>query len=296
MYPSMNLETAVRLAKVLWDKERRHAAAPSVVAKHWDYSEKSSGGMVAISALKQFGLLVEEGDGNKRALRLSDLALEILKNEEVPAERAKLLKVAALKPGIYRSLWASHKDASDDSIIRHLEFDLKFNSAAAPVVVSKYRETIKFAKLGDEDIVEESSVGLEEGDEELPEDGLRSPKKEAAAQVASVHDKQPIPAQPKTNVLATYKIPLGGCVAEVSFTGDVLMPRAFERLAKYVEIWKEIYETEQESSGFPRAAIWKNADHDKPVSIVGVMGEQDGVKYYKTAEGTGVPETELTFA
>ena len=46
---------------------------------------------------------------------------------------------------------------------------------------------------------------------------------------------------------------------------------------------------------FPMQAVWRNKDHDIPVTIVGEMGEQNGVKYFKSQSGTGIPENELTF-
>lgn len=41
-------------------------------------------------------------------------------------------------------------------------------------------------------------------------------------------------------------------------------------------------------------AIWRNADHDLPVIVTGLLGERDGVRFY-SIEGstTGIPEHEL---
>lgn len=43
-------------------------------------------------------------------------------------------------------------------------------------------------------------------------------------------------------------------------------------------------------------AIWKNADYDQPITVTGVAGELNGVKYYNI-EGskTAIPETEIEF-
>jgi len=49
---------------------------------------------------------------------------------------------------------------------------------------------------------------------------------------------------------------------------------------------------------FPRPikAIWDNKDHDAPVEIIGEFTEpRDGVKYFQSADQTGIPETELDF-
>jgi hypothetical protein len=46
---------------------------------------------------------------------------------------------------------------------------------------------------------------------------------------------------------------------------------------------------------FPVQAKWSNKDFDKSVKIVGEMGSQNGVRYFQSEDGTGIPENELTF-
>ncbi len=45
----------------------------------------------------------------------------------------------------------------------------------------------------------------------------------------------------------------------------------------------------------PLNAVWKNKDNDMPVKIVALMGEMNGVFYWQTEGGTGLPEHELQF-
>lgn len=146
-YPYLDLSEATRLAKILWEKEKRHPAPVSVVAVHWNYGAKSSTGLLAVAALKKFGLLDEEGSGDQRTVKLSDFALDIIKHEDSPDEISKLLKAAALKPEIHRDLWENHREASDANIKRVLIFDKKFNDASVDSVIKEYRDTIAFAKL-----------------------------------------------------------------------------------------------------------------------------------------------------
>ena len=66
----------------------------------------------------------------------------------------------------------------------------------------------------------------------------------------------------------------------------------FDLLLETLRLWKKkIVRAE-----FPKNAVWKNANHDKPVTIVARMGQRDGETFYQTAEGTGVPASELTFS
>ena len=48
---------------------------------------------------------------------------------------------------------------------------------------------------------------------------------------------------------------------------------------------------------FPMGAIWHNNDVDKPIIIVSEMGiGENGSRYYQSQDGTGIPESELSFA
>ena len=46
----------------------------------------------------------------------------------------------------------------------------------------------------------------------------------------------------------------------------------------------------------PRKAVWRNKDHDQPVTIIGELGEKDGRRFYAAKETTtGIPDDELEF-
>src|SRR5438270_379154 len=79
--PTINLEKAIALIRKVWEKEKRNPAPVSSIVTHWGYKPKSSGGFLAIASLKRFGLLDEQGSSKQRTLKLSQLALDLLKNE-----------------------------------------------------------------------------------------------------------------------------------------------------------------------------------------------------------------------
>ena len=67
-YPSINLETAIDRARVLYDEETDAPTNINVALGHWGYTGKSSPGFRLLSALKQYGLLEdEEGSGKDRS-------------------------------------------------------------------------------------------------------------------------------------------------------------------------------------------------------------------------------------
>ena len=152
----LSLREAVDLIATLWQHEKRNSVPVAVAAGHWDYAAKSSGAFQTIAALKQFGLLTDEGGGEKRRILLSESALAILREEQGSEAWLSQLKAAALRPSIHRELWAKFKgEASDKNIQTYLEFDRKFAGSGAKSLIKEYRDTIQFAKLSESDMVEE---------------------------------------------------------------------------------------------------------------------------------------------
>jgi hypothetical protein len=92
-------------------------------------------------------------------------------------------------------------------------------------------------------------------------------------------------------------IPLGANQATLKFSGENLTTDDFDALVEFVEFAKKQFTRKSKSrSEYPKAAIWKNGSSDKPVTIVGVMGEKDGKTFYQSADGTGIPANELSFS
>jgi hypothetical protein len=151
-YPFVNLETAITRAKQFFDKEQRNAANISVAVTHWGYGNESSNGAQTIAALTSFGLLQDEGIGDKRKVRLTQNALRILLDARPDSkERAELVKQAALAPKIHQQLWEKWgTNLPSDAQLRHtllLEWPIPFNENAVDGFIREYRETVAFAKL-----------------------------------------------------------------------------------------------------------------------------------------------------
>ena len=172
-YPAIDLQTAIERAAVVWDHEQRNAAPLEVLAAHWETNPKSSTCLLAIAALKRFGLM-EEVEGEARALKLTPLALNIILHEKDAPEREALLKRAALEPKIHRELWDKYNGSPpSDANIRHaLIMEYKFNADSIPGFIAQFRSTIGFAKLTPADKVE----AHEQQDEESTEAVVTKPK------------------------------------------------------------------------------------------------------------------------
>lgn len=151
-YPGIGLEAALDRARTLYEHEGRNAAPNEAILDHWGYAPRSGPGLVAIAALKRFGLLDSEGKGHSR---LSNLALRILLDErEDSPERDEAVKQAALLPSIHRELWDKYQgQLPSDATLRHfLRLEKGFTDAAASDLIRQFRDTISFANLtaGDE--------------------------------------------------------------------------------------------------------------------------------------------------
>jgi len=133
-YPFINLATAIDRAKALYFAEKRGAVAMPVLAKHWDYSEKSSGLVQTTAALKSYGLLDDAGRGDARRVRLTDRALRILLDERPDSsEKMEHIRQAAVSPPLMAKVLEQFPtELPSSATLNHfLVFDLKFGSAAA---------------------------------------------------------------------------------------------------------------------------------------------------------------------
>jgi hypothetical protein len=162
-YPGISLREAIEKARVLHGKESRSAAPIEAIYDHWGYAPKSGAGNVAISALKKFGLIEDEGSGQKRKARLSDLGLRIVLDERVDSpEREEAIRRAALLPKIHRDIW-EHFGGSlpSDANLRHfLRFERGFTENAAAELIKELHDTVAFAQLDPSDIVSPSEPEL----------------------------------------------------------------------------------------------------------------------------------------
>jgi len=155
-HPSINLETALKRAKQFYDIENRNAASLIVASKHWGYEPKSSGGLQTAATLISFGLLKDEGIGEKRKLQLNQIAIRILLDARPDSpERAALIKQVALTPKIHKQLWEKWgASLPSDAQFRHtliVDWEPPFNEKSVDGFIKEYKETIALAKLTESD-------------------------------------------------------------------------------------------------------------------------------------------------
>jgi len=151
-YPATNLAKAVDMASTLQQNFRGHHVPIATAHITLGYKAQGSTAQQAIASMSYFGLLEDDGSGDKRHVRVSERAAKIIGNH---ADRPRLLKEAALQPAIHSEIWdkfysAADGLAPDDTIRQYLVFDrasAKFNPEAVPGFLDQFKKTISFSKL-----------------------------------------------------------------------------------------------------------------------------------------------------
>lgn len=232
-YPALNLETAIERAAAIYEHEKRNAAPVAVVAQHWGTTIKNSAGLRGIAALKQFGLIIEEGSGDDRHVRLSDKALDILIPETADSPEQQLaIRDAALSPKIHKKLWEHYQGhlPSDESLKAHLIRQHEFNDAHVQGFVKQFRETVNFARLdGGEQIHTQedddaNGSAAENFTQETPERG---------AQMAA-RNQAHTTKQDSNGPCIVFPL-AGGNVVEIRLRKKV-SPKDFERIRQLVDL------------------------------------------------------------
>ena len=162
-YPAVNLQQAIEHAQTIYDADRRNQVPVAVAISHLGFPDGSSQGLRAVAALKQFGLLEEDGKNEDRRVRLTERALDILiaPSTDDPG-RFRAIQRAALEPTVHAELWEQYNGElpSDATIRAQLVRHREFNETYVDRFIKEFRDTIAFARLSESDTIgdEESEI------------------------------------------------------------------------------------------------------------------------------------------
>jgi hypothetical protein len=234
-YPAIDLAAAIEKAKIIYGHDRRSAVPVAVVARHWGTNIRSSTGIRLVAAVKQFGLVVEQGSGEDRHLCLSDPALDILLAVSPNSPEAReAIRSAALAPKIHRHLWELYGGSlpSDETLKNYLIRKLEFHDTHVRSFIKQFRATIGFAGLGEGDGCPRPETGdaseNDSADEPLP---LETRNREIGAPVQDPRLSHPIVAGGPQIVF-----PLSdGNVVEIRLKKRV-SPKDFERIRQLLDL------------------------------------------------------------
>lgn len=155
-YPAINLKAAIEKASMLYQKEGKHATPTFTAMSDMGYSPTSGAGIVALAALKKFGLVEDEGSGRDRVVKLTDLALDIiLSPDDDSSGKMQAIQHAAMVPPIHSELWKEFEGSlpSPANLRHNLIRKRNFTDSGANEFIRQFTETIEFAKLSGSAII-----------------------------------------------------------------------------------------------------------------------------------------------
>jgi hypothetical protein len=169
-YPGISLKEAVDRAGALYKHAQRHPVPAVDAFRVWNFSPTSGAGGVVLGALKKFGLITDEGSGTARHVRLTNLAVRILLDEEGSPERRESIRAAALTPPIHGELWEDYGGSlPPDSTLRFkLMREKSFTEGGADFFIRQFRETVTFAGLSSGDSISGETDDKQEEPEQKP--------------------------------------------------------------------------------------------------------------------------------
>jgi hypothetical protein len=207
-YPAISLVKAVQRAKELYGQFKHSSIPMGIVHGKWGYKPLSNDAYRIVSALKSYGLVDYEGDGEKRLVKLSDRARKIVGGHP---EKDSLVRDAALNPPIYAEIWGKYKadGLPADEILQHyLQWEKGFNPDYIKNFIVDLRDTFSYAKLIADGIVEDGETGNvgEEDDDDAPSVGSLTPPETCVIKTQSPKRTELSKGGP--NIMTTAILPL----------------------------------------------------------------------------------------
>ena len=287
-YPSLTLEQAYEKVRKVYDQEHTHAAPREVIAQALSYTGLHGSSLSVIGALAGYGLLEKAGTGS---LKVSPDAVSVLELDEGHPQRSEALERLAFTPKLFAELKEKFgaEPPSDVNLKHYLIQEKGFLPKAAIDVIRVYRANLE--------LVTNETPHYDGGARQSLVTGEKPPMQTPTAQNQQQQPFIPKEAS-KTGLKGVYEFsfPLSfqrDVKATITIYGEKLLKRDLEFLQTKVADLLKGFEDEPPPT---RAAMWRNKDHDQPVTITGELGEKDGKRFFAAKEtGTGIPEDELEF-
>jgi hypothetical protein len=111
---------------------------------------KKSVGYQIIAALSYYGLIETQRVDDGRWVKLSDLALSIIRDKDPNSEeRKQAIKEAALRPKVFSELWKIGPGGRipDEKLLSRLRLKMDFTDEASSAVVKTYRKVLAYSGL-----------------------------------------------------------------------------------------------------------------------------------------------------
>ncbi len=169
-FPFISLEMALGRARQFYEEEKRGSAPFQVAAEHWHYSSSSSGALQTAAALKSYGLMIDEGSGSARKLKLTELALRILLDNRPESEdRERFKRQAALTPNVAADVYEKWNGElpSDANLNHYLVLELGFKEATALRTSKILKANQEFTRSAPQDAQSVDNAYMEEATKQM---------------------------------------------------------------------------------------------------------------------------------
>lgn len=252
-FPFIGLTKALERVRAVYAHAKRHEARMVDLAAAWDMGAKSSGTLQTVAALLAYGLLEDQGAGDTRKFKVTDLALKALEDQR-PGAREAAQAEAALKPRLIAEYIEKWKDGrpGDGICISELRFERSFTEDGARLFLKVFDDTAGFTKGVKSDKRTDETEPLngqragESGDKsgDKPKMPWEQPKMPWEQQAAQPPPK-PLVKQPERRILmdGERELTTGMLAKDASFrliVSGKIGVKEIERLIQKLEIDKEI--------------------------------------------------------
>ncbi|MFP5501819.1 MAG: hypothetical protein ACLGIN_04965 [Candidatus Sericytochromatia bacterium] len=230
-YPIISLAEGVNRVSAIYERERTHAADKDVIAKDLGFGSLNGASRGIISALRKYGLLIEEDD----QLKVSTDALDILLHSPGRPERLNALTKAAFSPPLFAELRGIFGMSlpSDENLRAHL-IKRGFNPNTVTNVIASYRDTV-------------SMVTHEAGREAGPREAEAAPESAPTARPGAITMFAPAPAAEETTL--AFKLN-PQCHVHLAFHGEVTQG-ALRKLKDFLDLSMDAFAEEAELPPMP---------------------------------------------
>jgi hypothetical protein len=262
-YPAVDLGGAIENAKQLWATAQRRRVSQEDAVHAWRYNSLSGPARSRIAALRQYGLIDVDRDGDIGLTRRGQL-LAYAPDASSPEYKAAL-REAALDPPIFRELYDTKPTASNDALQRYLVLERKFSQDGAKRLVEAYRSSIALAKL-DSDGYDEDTIEM------LPRSGTERDLLpiEAGGSERAREERSPAP---ESIISEQHLLPIPPDITvEIVFRGAKPSSQDIEMLEGYLMHYKKRLEKLEQRT--PGELLLTQPNDALPASISGA--EQEG--------------------
>lgn len=231
-YPAIGLREAMVRLRRYYAEQKRSLVHLNPAYESLGYKEGSSSGARVVAALISYGLMVDEGTGDTRKVKISDLGYRLsIIDEDDPSWR-DWVRESAIKPKLYADLLARWPEAlpNDSAIRNYLLLELNFNDEVVMGLIKDFRDTYEYAGLG----TSQRESGETVSPQDLP-DGSQEIEKNDEVEKTNAEESKTL----QREGMRMHTIPLSTSSEALLYLPTGITRAQFQFLKKYLELMEQ---------------------------------------------------------